>query len=630
MTSQDTVRSRVGGVTPVVYSSGQSRCTISEVAKITQQKDGCVKIHYTLALTQPAQHLLDVTVDVAAASGEFVDFVLPTWTPGSYLIREYARHVQEVEATVNGEPVPWRKLDKQTWRVETRGGTEVQLRYRVYGNELTVRTNHVDDTHAHVIPAATFMYVVGATEQPLTVEVEPPAGWEVATGLDRDGAGYFVADDFDQLVDSPFEIGTHRTLSFEVEGKPHRIVIWGAGNEDEQRLVVDTRTIVSAARDLFGGLPYAHYTFFLLLGGKDASGGLEHRNSTSLLLPRFVFRPDKSYERFLTLVSHEFFHVWNVKRMRAAGLGPFDYTREAYTTLLWAMEGITEYYTDLLLVRSGLLTPKRYLERLADDIVTLQTTPGRQLQSLECASFDSWIKFYRPDENTPNTAVSYYLKGAIVGALLDLEIRRRTADERSLDDVLRHLYAAYPLDGPGIPEREGYLGAIREVTGHDFGDFFARYIGGTAELPYTETLGAAGLELQWDWKDKAADGGARPALGLRTKSEGGLLKVTGVVRDAPAYQAGLTADDELVAVDGYRISNEASLRERLHERKVGDRVTITLFRRDELRTVELTLAPAPQDKLVLQPVGEPDELQRRIYTSWLGIDAAAQGAAAEA
>ncbi len=585
-----------------------------------------MNIHYALALTEPAQHLMDVTVDVTGVTGDTLDFVLPTWTPGSYLIREYARHVQEVTAAAGGQPAACRKIDKLTWRVETGGQDAVQLRYRVYGNELTVRTNHVDDTHAHVIPAATFMYVAGATEAPITVGVTAPQGWEVATGLDLAPDGdrlpasglIYVAENYDQLVDSPLEIGRHRTLEFTVDGKPHRIVIWGAGNEDEQQLVRDTQTIVTTARDLFGELPYAHYTFFLLLAGKGAGGGLEHRNSTSLLLPRFVFQPERSYERYLTLVSHEFFHVWNVKRIRAAGLGPFDYTQETYTTLLWAMEGVTEYYTDLLLVRAGLLTPKRYLERLADDVVTLQTTPGRQLQSLECASFDSWIKHYRPDENTANTAVSYYLKGAIVGALLDLEIRARTENERSLDDVMRYLYVAYPLDGPGIPERAGYLEAIRHVTGQDLSDFFERYIGGTDELPYTDAFGAAGLRLAWDWKDKSG-GEGRPALGVRTKTEGGTLKVAGVVRDGPAYQAGLTADDELVALNGYRVADENSLRERLSDRKVGEHVVLTLFRREELRTLEVTLGVAPQDKLSIELVDQPNELQREMYASWLRI-----------
>ncbi|HEY0606266.1 MAG TPA: PDZ domain-containing protein [Herpetosiphonaceae bacterium] len=579
-----------------------------------------MKIHYTLTVAQPAQHLLDVTIEVREVQAEALDFVLPTWTPGSYLIREYARHVQEVSATSGDRALSWQKRDKQTWRVVTAGVEQVRLSYRVYGNELTVRTNHVDDTHAHVIPAATFMYVAGATEQPLTVEVVPPEGWQVATGLDADQSGRFVADDFDHLVDSPFEIGRHRTLRFEVDGKPHRIVIWGKGNEDEQRLIDDTRAIVSAARELFGGLPYAHYTFFLMLAGKSAGGGLEHRNSTSLLLPRFSFGSAKSYERYLTLVCHEFFHVWNVKRIRAAGLGPFDYTQETYTTLLWAMEGITEYYTDLLLARCGLLTPRRYLERLADDIVTLQQTPGRLLHSLECSSFDTWIKFYRPDENTVNTTVSYYLKGSIVGALLDLELRRLTANEYSLDDVMRYLFRQYPLDGPGIPERDGYLAAIREVTGQDMSEFFARYIGGTDELPFEQVLAAAGLKPSWDWKDKAADGQSpKPVLGTRTRQTEGQLKVAAVITDTPAYRAGIHADDEIVAVDGYRVTDDAGLRERLNDRKLGERVTLTLFRREELRTIEVELAAGAQDKLAIEPVAQPDAIQQQIYNSWLGI-----------
>jgi predicted metalloprotease with PDZ domain len=561
--------------------------------------------------------MLDVTIEVTDVQAEYLDFVLPTWTPGSYLIREYARHVQELTATVGDHPATWHKRDKQTWRVQTSGADRARLCYRVYGNELTVRTNHVDDSHAHVIPAATFMYVDGAAQQPLTVQVSAPAGWEVTTGLDADGAHYRAAD-YDQLVDSPFEIGQHRTLRFEVDGKPHRIVIWGRGDEDEQRLIADTRTIVETARDLFGGLPYEHYTFFLMLAGKNAGGGLEHRNSTSLLLPRFVFGSARSYERYLTLTCHEFFHVWNVKRIRAAVLGPFDYTQEAYTTLLWAMEGITEYYTDLLLARAGLLTPKRYLERLADDIVTLQQTPGRRHHSLECSSFDAWIKLYRPDENTINTSVSYYLKGAVVAALLDLEIRRRTDNERSLDDLLRYLFKTYPLDGPGIAERAGYLAALREVTGHDLSDFFAQYIGGTAELPYDDLLAAAGLKLTWDWKEKAINGGGpRPVLGIRGKHESGQIRVAAVLADGPAYRAGLSADDEIVAVNGYRVTDDAGLRERLNDRRSGDRVTLTIFRREEQRSIEVELAAASPDKLVIEPVVQPDDLQQRIYESWL-------------
>lgn len=581
-----------------------------------------MNVRYTLSIREPAQHLLDVTIDVTDVQTEDVDFVLPTWTPGSYLIREYARHVQDVQAEAGAQPGTWQKIDKQTWRVFTNGANHIALRYRVYGNELTVRTNHVDDTHAHVIPAATFMYVAGATQQPLTLTVRAPEGWDVATGLDPNSQPLtpnpqFVADNYDHLIDSPFEIGQHRTLPFALDGKQHRIIVWGHGNENDAQLVTDTQKIVEAARDFWGELPYEQYTFFLLLGGKSAGGGLEHRNSTSLLLPRFAFKPAHSYERFLTLTSHEFFHVWNVKRLRAAGLGPFDYTRETYTTLLWAMEGITEYYTDLLLVRAGLLTNERYLQRLADDIVALQTTPGRQMQSLECASFDAWIKFYRPDENSVNTSVSYYLKGAIVAALLDLTIRQRTDGQHSLGDVLRSLYRTYPLDGPGVADRHGYLEAIQNGTGQDFTEFFERYIAGTDELPYDDILGAAGLRLRWSGKD-ATDGEPKPTLGVRLKQAGGQLLVASVLRDGPSYAAGLSADDEIVALDGFRVVDEAGLRERLDDHRVHDAVTLTVFRREELRTIHVPLAAAPPDTLVIEQVPDPSDAQRRIRDGWLG------------
>jgi predicted metalloprotease with PDZ domain len=309
--------------------------------------------------------------------------------------------------------------------------------------------------------------------------------------------------------------------------------------------------------------------------------------------------------------------VWNVKRIRAAGLGPFDYTQETYTTLLWAMEGITEYYTDLLLLRAGLLTRERYLERLAEDIVTLQTTPGRQVQSLECASFDAWIKFYRPDENSVNTSVSYYLKGAVVAALLDLEIRRRTAGDRSLDDVMRRLYQTYPLDGLGVADRHGYLAAIKQVTGNDVATFFDRFIAGTDELPYDELLGAAGLALRWEWKDQT-HGEPKPTLGVRLKQVDGQLLVAAVLSDGPAYSAGLHAADEIVAINGYRVADEAALRERLHDQRAGETVTLTVFRREELRTIAVPLAPARHDKLAIEPIAEPTTAQQRIRAGWLG------------
>lgn len=582
------------------------------------------EISYTLALTQPTHHLLNITLEVPTHGAPTVDLLMPAWTPGSYLIREYARHVQNFGAEADGKALAWRKVDKARWRVECAGVETIVVRYEVYGNELTVRTNHVDATHAHVIPAATFMAVDGRQHEQLAITVRPPHSWSVATGLrctstpdvwPGAGVATFEADNFDHLVDSPFEVGRYRTLEFSVDGKPHRIVKWGHGNEDDGRLVADAQRIVETQSLFWGGLPYEHYTFFLLLGGKAAGGGLEHRNSTSLLLSRFVFQPPKSYERYLTLLSHEFFHVWNVKRLRAEGLGPWDYSQETYTPLLWAMEGITEYYTDLLVMRAGLLTSERYLERIADDIVTLQATPGRTLQSLAASSCDTWIKFYRPDENSINTGVSYYLKGALVAMLLDLHIRQQTSGTHHLDEVMHALYERYPENGPGVPPA-AYPQTVREVTGVDVADFFARYIDGVEELPFQAQLEAFGIKLEWRHKTKRHGGdGGQPTLGIRTKQDGFMFKVANVLSTGPAAGK-LVPDDELVAFDGFRINDESTLNDRLAERRAGDAVQLTVFRREVLHTINVTLTEPPYDalRLVLDKDATPE--QQKLREGW--------------
>lgn len=411
-------------------------------------------ITYTISMPAPHTHLFHVTVEVDRLDGASVDLVLPSWTPGSYMIREYARHVQgfDARAAATDTPLPWRKVAKDAWRVETGGAERIRVRYQVYANDLTVRTSHLDGAHAYFNGASVFMFVPGREAEPLRLRVEAPPDWQVTTGLDpADRPNEFLAADYDELVDCPVECGTHRLLAFEVDGIPHRMAIWGRGNEDEARLIADTRRIVEAQRDFFGGLPYRHYTFILhLLDGRG--GGLEHRNSVTNQVDRWTFRPERNYERYLSLTSHELFHVWNAKRLRPAPLGPFDYRRENYTRLLWLVEGATSYYDNLLLTRAGLMAPERFLERLGEAIAQLQNQPGRLVQSLEQSSFDAWIKFYRPDENSANSSVSYYLKGGLVCFLLDMEIRACTGGRRSLDDLMRRLYVAYPISGPGIPE----------------------------------------------------------------------------------------------------------------------------------------------------------------------------------
>lgn len=602
-------------------------------------------VRYRLRMPAPQSHLLHVDVEAGGVDAP-LGLVLPSWTPGSYLMREFPRNVQGFSATDGaGRALAWEKTDKNTWRVEAPLDGVVRASYQVYANEISVRTSHLDASHASVNGASVFMFVAGREGEALEVAVEAPAGWRTTTALrragDGEGAEVFAAADYDELVDSPMEIGTHEVAEFEVDGKTHRWAVWGRGNLDLRRLEGDTRRIVAAERELFGVLPYPDYTFLLHLvpGGY---GGLEHRNSTALLADRWGFR-GKDYESFVGLVAHEFFHLWNGKRIRPAVLGPFDLTREAYTRDLWVVEGFTTYYTDLMLRRAGIIPEARYLEKLGEQISRFQTAPGRGVQTLAESSFDAWIKFYRPDANTPNAQISYYQKGGLVALLLDLRIRGATGGERSLDDVMRRLWERFGALDVGFPEGEVERVAS-EVCGEDLSGEFDWWLRSTEELDYGVGLAVAGLRLVAEGPGApggagvkggagAGAGGASVAepggggaggagsradvqIGVRIKDEGGRAVVTAVLAGTPAYRAGINAGDELVALDGLRVGGE-SLAARLVERAAGDVVALTVFRRDELVTLEVGLeAPVPSRWRVVA-VEEPTAAQQAVREHWL-------------
>ncbi|GAA5530868.1 PDZ domain-containing protein [Herpetosiphon gulosus] len=576
-----------------------------------------VVLDYTLAIPQPQRHIINVTLRIEGLTGSETSLQLPAWTPGSYLLREYARHLRFVEARANGQALVIHKTDRLTWQVQTNGASTITVTYQVYGYELTVRTNHIDATHAHIVPAATLLYLPEYHDCTYNLRLELPNSWEIATGLPQLADGRYGTSDLDELMDCPFEVGELRRYRFEVVEKAHEVVVWGHGNEDIEQVLADTKQIVETEHAFWGDLPYDYYLFIVLLAGANTYGGLEHRNSTSLLLPRHVFKPSKTYERAQGLIAHEFFHTWNVKRLRAAPLGPFDYTRENYTRLLWVMEGFTEYYTDLMLVRAGLMTPQRYLERLADDITTLQNTPGRLVHSLSSSSFDAWIKFYRPDESTPNTTVSYYLKGGLAALVLDMQLRERSNGQQSLDDLIRYLYRTYPITGPGIPEADGMQQALQTLTGSDWSEYFANYIDGLSELPYAEAFATVGLQLQWTYKDRDSQGNPRPQLGARTKAVEGRVQITHVLDGGDADRAGLAAGDELIALDGWRI-DEDGLNKRLADYPIGATVQLSFFRRDELLHLPVTFSQPNPDFLSLTLVSQPSASQRQQAAAWLG------------
>jgi predicted metalloprotease with PDZ domain len=584
-------------------------------------------------MPEPHSHLFRVDVELDDAAGP-VRLVMPSWTPGSYLMREFPRNVQEFAAADGaGTPLRWEKTDKNTWQVSAPAGGRLFASYAVYANEITVRTSHLDASHAYVNGASVFMYAEGRERGPLEVRIDAPEGWRTTTALpQRDGEPVFTAADYDELVDSPFEIGTHALFEWEMDGLPHRLAVWGRGNLDGERLVADTKKIITAEKHLFGSLPYPGYTFILHLtpGGY---GGLEHKNSTSLLADRWAFRGNE-YEGFLGLVAHEFFHLWNGKRIRPAVLGPFDYTRENYTRDLWVVEGFTTYYTDLMLRRAGLITVNRYLEKLGEVISRFQALPGRAVQTLADSSFDTWIKFYRPDAHTPSAQISYYQKGGLVALLLDLKIRASTAGERSLDDVLRLLWERFGARDAGFPEG-GVERVASEVCGTNLSEFFDRALRTTEELEYGDLLAAAGLQLKTpenkETKDQKSDAdsdatgdavepgatavSADAPLGMRLRGEGARTVVSNVLAGTAAHRAGVNNGDELLALDGLRVAQD-SLTARVRERKPGDRITLTLFRRDELLTLEVEVEAATP-KLRVTPVADPTAEQTALLQGWL-------------
>jgi predicted metalloprotease with PDZ domain len=570
-------------------------------------------------MQRPHTHLFDVEAQFPPTDGPLI-VALPVWTPGSYLVREFARHLQEVTAfSENGDALPLERLDKKRFQISA-PGKSVRLKYRVYANELSVRTSHLDGSHGYFNGATLFVYSEALRHLEHRVAVRPLPGWVPFSALPREGEE-FVAADYDELVDSPFEVGPHRPLSFQAAGVPHQVVVWGDSPVDEQKMVGDLQKICEEEARMFGGLPLKRYLFLIYLTDRGR-GGLEHKASTALLFSRAALIGAKGWEDFLTLAAHEYFHLWNVKRIKPQTLVPFDYGQESYTSLLWAFEGITSYYDNLLVRRAGLMTPSRFLTRLGEAISALHATPGRRVQTLAEASVLAWIKHYRPDENSANSSISYYLKGEIVSILLDLEIRRATQDRKSLDDVMRLLWQRYGKEN-GVPE-DGVERAASEVASVDLSAFFQRSLRSSQELDYAP-FAHVGLEVNFRVRESGSDKGGSPPrvkpsdwkakgwLGVTVK---GTSTIASVLDDSPAMQAGLYPDDDIVALDGYRIDGQGLI-VRCEEKKPLEWVRLAIFRRDQLLELPVRLGLKPADAAYLARVEAPTDAQRAAYRRWL-------------
>lgn len=571
-------------------------------------------IRFSISFSEPQAHYADINMEIAGFKQDYVDVVMPVWTPGSYLVREYTRNLESFEAhDEQGNVLEFKKLNKNTWRIYN-SGAKATISYRLYGFEISVRTNIIDDSHAFLSPAATFMYVDGHLDHPVEVTITPHETWStVSTGLTPVQGKPFTyqAPDFDILFDSPIEVGNQDVFTFEAAGVLHEVAMVGGGNYNTERLIADFTAIIEESTRIFGSNPNKRYVF-IVHHYQSGGGGLEHLNSTVLGATRNGYTNPRIYTSFLGLVAHEYFHLWHVKRLRPIELGPFDYTSENYSTALWIMEGFTSYYDNHILLRAGLVGEADYLQLLNIDFNVVENRAGNAIQPVAEASFDAWIKYYRPDENSPNSTVSYYNKGALLSMLMDAKIIAETDGNKSLDDVLKAAYEHFHINlGRGFTEAE-LEELIETVTGVSVAEIF-RAAHTVETLDYNAYLRPLGYELVDHNR-----GQSTPDLGIRTSVSDGRVMVTGITRNSSAWDGGISARDEIIAINGVRL--DASGREMTHaiqQASVGDEMQVLVSRDGIVREFTIVLKASTNGIYAVQQYTLATEEQRRLGRFWL-------------
>jgi predicted metalloprotease with PDZ domain len=596
-------------------------------------------VEYSIFPVDPAAHLYEVGCRIVKPDPEGQVVSLPAWIPGSYLIRDFARNIVSIRGAAGGRRLELDRLDKDSWRCPP-VAEDILIEYRVYAWDLSVRSAYLDSTRAFFNGSSVFLRVHGREDDACVVKIAPPPGidgWKVATAMeatavDVDGFGLYAAADYEELIDHPVEMGKFVTAAFEACGVPHELAVSGVQRCDLERLGADLKRLCEYQIRFFGEpAPMRRYVFLVMALG-EGYGGLEHRTSCSLICGRDKLplsgktEIDNGYREFLGLCSHEYFHLWNVKRIRPGAFAPYDLQRENYTELLWAFEGITSYYDDLMLVRSGLISPESYLDLLGRGITRVLRNKGRFNQTLADSSFYAWTKFYKQDENSPNAIVSYYAKGSLVALCLDMELRRLTAGRKSLDDLMRLLWRRYGMTGRGVPEN-GVEAAANEVAGQDLSALFDRWLRGTEELPLQEIFGTVGVECCFRAAERQQDPGGQPGRNTQggPRAELGVLFRNGgaqypelqtVFNGGAAHQAGLSAGDVLIALNGIRQS-APEIENTLQRYKPGDRVRVHAFRRDELMSFDVRLQAAEMNVCYLRFDARAEAAQLRQRKAWL-------------
>ena len=563
-------------------------------------------IAYQLRMSKPQNHYFEVEMTLSDFKEKELNLKLPVWAPGSYLVREFSKNLNLVKAyDENGKEIQVVKKTKNTWTVKSNGEKKIKVKYEVYSFELSVRTSFLDLTHGFVSGSGVFMYVDGYKDKSGSLEiVKHPTFSTITTALPKakmsiakDGSETFEFSNYDQLVDCPIEIGNQVVFDFTSAGVKHTVAMYGEGNYDIATLKKDMAKVVQAATDVFGVNPNKEYVF-IIHNVVDGQGGLEHTNSTTLSVNRWTYQ-GAEYTGFLSLVAHEYFHLWNVKRVRPIELGPFDYDQENYTSLLWVMEGFTSYYEKLILVRAGFMGKEDFLNKLQGSINYVEGSVGTRVQPVAHASFDAWIKAYRPTENSANTSMTYYSRGSVIASIIDILIIDNSKGKQCLDHFFQHLYKKYFIEmNRGFSETE-FKAELEKFVGKNLDEFYKKYIDGTEILPYAEVFDKVGISVVDNTSFK-------PSFGATVREEGGKVMVKNVRAGSSAEEAGISVGDEIVGCNSYRV-DQAMLEAMMSGLATAETADLLIAREEKLFSVKVRMTNfrKPNFQLVKQSNEKP-------------------------
>ncbi|NKF50230.1 M61 family metallopeptidase [Shewanella sp. WXL01] len=580
------------------------------LATSTWAQSALAQVEYHIDLTEPQHHNAKVTVEFPKAQSDELVINLPVWRTGRYDILPVADGIRNFKATDSrGKRLPWVRSASGEWRVELTKPTKVSVTYDLHANELGDRLRHIDDSHAYLDASGVFMYSPEFRDQQVLVNMDVPKGWQSHSGMENGRKSHsFKADNYDVLVDSPIETGINQHFSFEADGRDYEVVFWGEGNYDTEQVVNDLAKISGTASAIWDDYPFERYVY-MVHATSGVRGATEHLNSTIIQLPRFMFRERADYLRFISTASHEFIHTWNVKAYRPQGMVPYDYQSENMTSLIWLSEGSTSYFQNQLLLRAGVMTPKEFFADLAKRIDRNMHTPGRDIQSIAESSLGQWVNTY--GDYAINHSVSIYSEGYFTSMALDLDLIETTEQQVTYRDVHRALYRDFKIPkGFTVADVKNIL---KDISGKDYQAWWQEYVDAPKALDFDTLLAQAGLKANYPKDKHTIDAG----ITLSSKHDD--LTISHVRRDGPAWQAGVIAGDEVVAINGLKVT-ASGFSKRLEDFKDGDEVKLTIFKNDRLTDVELTLRQAPKGKLAISGVENPSDVQKATLKAWLGID----------